>query len=834
MLQEGMRLGPYEIVGLLGAGGMGKVYRARDTRLGRDVAIKMMADATKRPAAVRRFEIEARAAGSLSHPNVMSVYDVGVHEGAPFIVAELLKGKTLRELQGGRPLPVRTAIDLARQFAHGLAAAHERGLVHRDLKPENLFVSDNGRLKILDFGLAKPSSSGEVATASQSNESWLNAAGPDTATGAIVGTVGYMSPEQVRGAGADERSDIFSAGAVIHEMFTGQRLFQRATRAEVGLATTNEEAPELGPPVPAEISRVVERCLRKKPEDRFQSGRDLAFALESRRASVRRALQPSAIGAFLRRRWAIAGVAVLAAAGTFAFVSRPRPPEVSFHRMTFRPGRITGARFAPDGKTVVYSAAWQGKPEATYVTSLDNAAPFPFREIPDSNVYAISRDGELLLGLRPHMGAMGLAHTLARAPMAGAAPREILDNVTDADWSPDGKSIAVAHVVADGTVLEYPIGHVLWHSGATLDNPRVSPGNDRVAVMQWSPGSSFSIWVVDRDGHRTQLADHVNDEGFAWGPGGKEIWFVRSGELRAVDLSGRQRLLANLFGTGFLLDVSRDGKVFLGREDSRSEIAISAAANGGQTEDASWLNETTLADMTPDGSVLLFRDGSDLYLRRAEAQLPILLGKLRSWRGLSPDGRQVLAVDGEALVALSVQKGAVHTIPLGGVVPLNAQFMPDGKGIVVAGGDETRAARLYRASLTDPPKLLWDGVVSPQSWLVSPDGTQIAAVLASGALTVIPSGGGTPRVVATSLRDVSPVSFLDDKTLVMADPGKTPPALYKVNLTTGESAFWHTVSPRDPSGVMRYYHFIGSRTGDKIAFDFYRQRSDLYLADGLR
>ena len=280
-LSPGSRLGPYEVLSPLGAGGMGEVYRARDPRLGREVAIKVLPeDSTADPERLRRFELEAKAVGALSHPNLLAVFDTGQHEGAPFVVFELLEGETLRARLGGEALPPPKALDYAIQIARGLAAAHEKGIVHRDLKPDNLFLTRDGRLKILDFGLAKlrpPLDPGDVSAETRT-------ASVHTEAHTILGTVGYMSPEQVRRSPVDHRSDIFSFGSVLYEMLAGSRPFRGETEAETMTAILNQDPPPLAEAtgkVPVALERIVRHCLEKRPEDRFQSARDLVFDLEA-------------------------------------------------------------------------------------------------------------------------------------------------------------------------------------------------------------------------------------------------------------------------------------------------------------------------------------------------------------------------------------------------------------------------------------------------------------------------------------------------------------------------------------------------------------------------
>src|ERR1019366_770286 len=278
-LTSGTRLGPYEIESPLGAGGMGEVYRAKDTRLGREVAIKVLPEAlAKDTDRLRRFQQEAQAVAALNHPNILSIHDFGEYEGSPFLVSELLEGQTLRETLEAGPLPVRRAVEYALGIAHGLAAAHDKGIVHRDLKPENVFITKDGRVKVLDFGLAK------LVSAEESHDTVATLATPATLPGTVMGTVGYMSPEQVKGKPSDARSDIFSFGAVLYEMLTGKRAFKRETSAETMTAILREEPPELaetGWQGPLGLQRILSRCLEKSVERRFQSAIDLAFAIES-------------------------------------------------------------------------------------------------------------------------------------------------------------------------------------------------------------------------------------------------------------------------------------------------------------------------------------------------------------------------------------------------------------------------------------------------------------------------------------------------------------------------------------------------------------------------
>jgi serine/threonine protein kinase len=385
-LSAGVRLGPYEIVAPLGSGGMGEVYRATDPRLRREVAIKILpAGLANDPERLRRFEQEALAAASLNHPNILAVYDIGVHpsmgsaEATPYIVSELLEGGTLRETLESGSVPVRKALDYAVQVANGLAAAHEKGIVHRDLKPENLFVTRDGRVKILDFGLAKLTQS-ESAPVAVTN---LRTGVQQTEAGVIVGTVGYMSPEQVRGAAADSRSDIFSFALVLYELLSGRRPFAAPSAVETMHAILTQDTPDLvrrDGPVPPALDRVIRRCLEKNPEQRFQSARDLAFNLEALSSdSAARMTTTAAAGPPRRRSRALPAMVVgllvvaAAAAGFLAASRTGRQASPTYTRLTYRRGTVQSARFAPDGQTIVYSAAWQGQPTGLFSTRVGSA-----------------------------------------------------------------------------------------------------------------------------------------------------------------------------------------------------------------------------------------------------------------------------------------------------------------------------------------------------------------------------------------------------------------------------------------------------------------------------
>jgi serine/threonine protein kinase len=359
----GRTLGHYRVLEQIGSGGMGEVYRATDDRLGRDVALKVLKPSLAQDRdRLRRFELEARSAALLSHPNIVAIYDIGMHDGAPYIVSELLQGKTLRQILLGGSIPLRQATEYGVQIAQGLAAAHEKQIVHRDLKPENLFVTSDGRVKILDFGIAKLTLPAPDAGAP------LASLPTQTKSGSLLGTVAYMSPEQLRAKTVDHRSDIFSFGAILYEMLTGKRAFSGQTEVDTITAVLKEEPPEMTlvrPNIPAAFDRIGRHCLEKEPEDRFQSARELVFALGTvSDISTSRSVVAFRPAMLPWRRWlpGAAAAVLLAAAGIFAGMHFKPVSNPAYRRLTFERGTIYSARFSPDGGSVVYGAAWNGHP----------------------------------------------------------------------------------------------------------------------------------------------------------------------------------------------------------------------------------------------------------------------------------------------------------------------------------------------------------------------------------------------------------------------------------------------------------------------------------------
>lgn len=855
-LTSGTRLGSYEIVAALGSGGMGEVYRARDTRLGRDVALKIMVSRlADNPAAQARFEREAKAVAALSHPNVLALFDYGESGGTLFTVSELLQGETLRDRLAARPLPQRKAVEYAVQMARGLAAAHERGIVHRDLKPENVFLNRDGQVKILDFGLVRVTGDGPDMTETGSPTV--------TRSGIVLGTVGYMSPEQIRGHTADERSDLFAFGAILYEMLAGRRAFQGDSAVETMNATLRDEPPELPAAVPPALSRLVWHCLEKRPEERFRSAHDLAFNLEA-------LAEPSIVGAqgalalppvAKRRRWSVPLLLILllAAAGVGAtrwlWRTPPSPPPV-FRQLTFGRGPIFMARFVPDGDTVVYGAAWDGNPLQIFMTRTDRPEASQLAFPRGADLLSISRSGEIALLLDKLFRSAGVQSigTLATAPLAGGSPRRILEDVYQADWAPDGSSLAVVRLSPGSgeNWLEYPIGRVLLKSPGSIVEPRVSPRGDRLAVAEQIPGGQ-RLLVLNRAGRRERV--FPLEPGFflgaAWHPSGEEIWYSLRGDsgssLHAVRLDGEHRLVHRSLGWTNLYDISEEGKVLLGV--SLLRFGMGAIPPGEASErNLSWFEMSIARDLSDDGRFVLFDEqghsgkGRGVYLRATDGSPPVHLGQGRA-RALSPDGKWALASDGGSMVLLPTGAGESKRV-LRGILDTAAacSWFPDGRRILCADrGSKDRPGRLYTQDLAggepQPVTPAGFGLSGPYAaHPLSPDGRQTVAMDPEGRLWIYPLSGGTPRIAAGFKPGDDFLRWSGDgrSLFVWRRDSLSAARVFRLDLATGRREPWIEIRPPDPAGVCVFASLVLTPDGKSYAYTYGRLLTDLYLAEGLR
>src|SRR5712692_1975609 len=857
-LIPGVRLGPYEVLAPLGAGGMGEVWKSRDARLGREVAIKLLPPSFSRdPDRLRRFEQEAKAAGLMNHPNITAVHDIGMHEGAPYIVTELLEGETLRERLAAGPLPQRKALDFAGQIAQGLAAAHEKGIVHRDLKPENLFVTKDGRVKILDFGLAKltqPEGSTSQATS-------LPTATPGTEPGVVLGTLGYMSPEQVRGRPADPRSDIFAFGAILYETLSGKRAFHGDSAADTMSAILTKEPPDLSETnrnIAPALERLVRHCLEKNPEERFHSAHDLAYdlaalsgtSISGAREATRFPGEVSRrrVGAPLAAGLAVAALLLGALASRVLLRRAADPPR--FTRLTFRRGLVQSARFAPDGDTIVYGAAWEGAPWEIFTTRSEGRDSRSLG-IASADVLSISRSGELAVSLqRRFTVGWETAGTLARLPLDGGAPREVLENIQEADWAPDGKSLLVVRDVGGRSRLEFPLGKTLYETAGWISLAKIAPAGDRIAFVDHSQrGDNVGkLCVIDLAGKKSVFLERTV-QGLAWSPNGKSIWASAGGTLLAISGPEQTRVLARVPGGSWILDVSRAGRALLAHTAIRREI-VGLAPGEERERNLSWFDWSYPTDLSPDGRSVLFDEanrqtdaGYEIYMRKTDGSPAVLLGEGSSI-GLSPDGRgdaSILRPFAQTqLVLLPTAAGQPRPLAQDGIhySHQSGGWMPDGKSLLIAGSEEGRGPRLYvrdveggRARPITPEgiRLYFNGVA------VSPDGKSVAAVDSEDRALLYPISGGPPRTIPGIAPGELPVRFdSGGRLFVVTRPGVLPAAISRLDVSTGRREAWRQLTPLDPAGVFSIDPVRIAADGKSYVYSYRRMLSELYLVDGLK
>jgi eukaryotic-like serine/threonine-protein kinase len=688
-LAAGTKIDGYEVLGPLGAGGMGEVYRARDSVLKREVAIKVLPSFLSQDSdRLRRFQQEAQATAALNHPNILAIYHFGSFEDAPYLVSELLEGGTLGQQLAHGALSGRKTIDCAVQIARGLAAAHDKGIVHRDLKPDNIFVLKDGRVKILDFGLAKltqteaPIADGPTVTLEEK-----------TNPGMVLGTVGYMSPEQVRGKTADHRADIFAFGAILYEMLCGKRAFRKPTSAETMTAILKEDPPSISQMVPGSapgLLRVVHRCLEKNPEQRFQSASDLAFALEALSESGHSSMTPIDAGPRSRWVWIAAGATALVLAALLIFLWRTPPavPLVESITQLTNDGAIKWGKLVSDGSRIYFDEGLQfgnfkiaqvsikGGPTAKVETRLDN----PW-------VAGLASDGSTLLAFAGGYG--DAAYPMWSIPLPVGEPRRLGGlSSQDANLFPDGRVLMVSgrdiYVAdADGSnsrKLASMPGIVI------LEDPSVSPDGKRIVFTAYSRGWSTSqLFEVPADG---------------------------TGRPTALNTGQNKHPCCSSW--------SADGKYL-----------VFGNQHGGERSDL-W-------------ALPMQRD----ILHRSKEPIRISAGPL-SYYGANPsrDGKQIFAIgvkDRSELVRYDLKSH--HLLPfLGDISAIDPTFSRDGKWVAYTSFPDhalwrSRSDGSERVQLTYSPL----EVAAPS---ISPDGTKVAFRTPDWDVYVINMDGGAPQIVA--------------------------------------------------------------------------------------
>lgn len=851
-LATGSRIGPYEIKSLLGSGGMGEVYRARDTRLERDVALKVLPqNFVEDPERLRRFEQEARTAGSLNHPNVVAVYDVGKENGNAYLVSELLEGETLRARLEEGSLSSRKAIEYALQIAKGLSAAHQKGIVHRDLKPENLFITADGHVKILDFGLAKLAHP-ELDLSGDSNLMTQQR----TADGVLLGTPGYMSPEQVRGRALDPRSDIFNFGAILYEMLSGKRAFAGDSVVERMNAILKEDPPELStthPQISPGLSRFIRRCMEKRPEERFQSATDLGYALDalSQVSGTAPAIAKAGMGDSRRLLTiALMIIACLVVAGVTFVVTRrtlsPPPSDAggnlfTFQRMTFRRGNVLHARFAPDGKTVIYGASLEGNPTEIFAVNPGSpeSKPLGFK---NADIASISRSGELAIILRTGpMRATAGTGTLARVPLnGGGAPRQLLENVQGADWTPDGNDLVVSQRVGSGWQIQFLSGKIIARSEHQMHSPRISPDGKTVVFFE-NNGSTADLRFWDADSGKLTTAPPGKYGDVTWALDSRHLYCTMTsqsgGAVLLIDRTGKGNPVFTSTAGLSIHDVAPNGALLL--EQELIDYGIQFEGADGQQRNLSWLDGSQVEAISEDGNFILFTEQAEaggpkgaIYIRKTDGSPAIRLGD-GIGSSLSPDGKWVSGLTHgtpSQLFVLPTGPGTSHTLTPPDMNVFGSLWNADSIHIGIVAAKGSGGAKPYMVDSTNGSIAEVQAGKIDELQYASPDfKTQVGKTNSQFIMSNVTTGETKPLPGIPG--DANIIQFSSDlKSLYYVRHQEFPPSIYRYDMSGSKGVVWKTLNITDPS-VIRIDNVEVTPDGRSFAYTFVRVlSSDLFLA----
>ena len=828
-LTPGIKLGPYEIVAPLGAGGMGEVYRARDTRLGRDVAVKVLPAAyASDPERRARFESEARAVAALSHPNILALHDIGVEAQTAYVVMELLDGETLRERLVGGPLAAARAIAIAIPIARGLAAAHDRGIIHRDLKPENVMLTADGFVKLLDFGLAR-----RALVEGSASHSVAPTVAASTEPGTVLGTTGDMAPEQVRGLIADARSDLFAFGAVLFEMIAGRRAFSGDSPADVMTAILREDTSDLAalvPGTPQAVARIVARCLEKNPAARFRSAADLAFALEAIATSSSSA---SASGAH----------------AVVASVSTPR-----FKRLTYRHGNVTAARFVPGGSEILFAAAWQGSPIEIFAAR----AGIPDARglgLPAANLFDVSVAGELAIGVGFHHTYWNMAFgQLARVALGSLGVRALQKDVGGAAWSPDGRTMAVVRFVEGRCRLEYPSGQTIFETTGFFSEVRVAADGRRVAFAHHSfPGDSAGdVCLWEGSGApRVLFKGMTSLSGIAWSANQEEIWFSgvspeQYNGIWAVRPDGSTRTLQTSALRMALHDVAPDGRALVSLAVHRFGM-FAGRADSDHVSELSWYDGSNPTAFLPDGRHLLFWEGLEAanpeyatFIRALDGSPAVRLGTGLAI-AVSPDGQWVLSIlmnSDEGLELQPVGMGEPRRIRPQGFRRVElARFRPGRATVLIAGELEDGRTRLAELDLeTAATRIVWDEDIriGLEGLPLTSDGERMVIRRPSREYVLLTLADGSLSAIPGLLATDNAIRFGEgDRVLYVAARAEASTRIDRIELATGARTPWRAITLTDSTGVLYVGDPVVSDDEQQYAYACWRRISDLYLMENL-
>ena len=836
----GKMIGRYKMQSELGAGGMGVVYSAIDVGTNLPAAVKVLSPAALAdPERRRRFLLESKTMAKLRHPNIVAVHEAGQvdldGQKIQYIAMELVEGRTLEKMIAGNSMSVSETLSIAAQIAAALESAHAAGVVHRDLKPSNVMVTGAGGVKVLDFGLAKWTQpqfvdfEAETASFQQSL----------TSDGSIVGTVSYMSPEQAQGKPVDTRSDVLSFGALLYEMLAGRRAFSEETRVATVSAVLLKEPAPLSISMPESLRDLVQRCLRKEPERRWQTMADLRVTLDDVVAEMAR---PPMVAS--GRRW-ILGTAAGLAAGLAIGPRVFRPEPVQLKRLTFRRGDVLGARFASGG-TVVYTAAWDTDPPRVFVASpgVPEARPI---DLPPAVLAAVSPTDELLVLLGSGGGVD--TGTLARVPLAGGTPRELSDEATGADWSPRGE-VCVVRRFNGRFRLEYPPNTLI----AEMDrapgyNPRVSPDGSRVAILE-SDANTGDYGVSVFTGSRREVWSRGWRVigGIEWSPSGSEVWMmgVRPGgdpSILAVSSTGTERVVYRVPGLLHLMAVTPTGNALVASSMSRLGILCQSPFSE-RLRDLAWLDGSRAYDLSDDGRMLLFAElgsgegrNAALYVRKTDGSPAVKLG-LGNRPTLSRDGKWVACIrwvgDRTQVALLPTGTGTERLLDGAGLRHEAVEPFDGGQRVLIAASEEsTRPVRSYVQDANGRPTPVTP--LGVRALRISPDGAAVVT-LESGRITLRRLDASPPRAIADARAGEGVARWSSDGRhlfLARSDLGQRVVEIVRMEVATGRREPWKHLEPPE-SGQVLWGSPSLSGDGKYFAMSFRRDSSDLYLAKGLR